>query len=52
MLQLQGVWGWHFVDKLSNLRQPEDVHEVKHYGKLKFIVEMCKASGFNFALMC
>ena len=43
---------WNVVDKLIELKQPEHVHEVKHYESFKSIVELCKASGINFAVMC
>ena len=43
---------WNAVDKLIELKQPEHVHEVKHYESFKSIVELCKASGINFAVMC
>ena len=43
---------WNAIDKLSRLIQPEDVHEVQHYEVFRSVIEMCKASGVNFALMC
>ena len=38
--------------KLGKLKQPEHVHEVKHYETFRSVVEMCKASSINFVLMC
>ena len=43
---------WNAFDKLGELKQPEHVHEVKHYETFRSVVEMCKASSINFALMC
>ena len=43
---------WTALDKLTALVQPETVHEVKHYETYKSVIEMCKASKVNFALLC
>ena len=43
---------WDAMDRLSAHRQPDNVHEVKHYESFKSVTEMCKASGINFAVMC
>ena len=43
---------WSAMDKLTVLVQPDTMHEVKHYETCKSVVEMCKASKVNFALMC
>ena len=43
---------WTSITKLSTLVQPEGVHETKHYDTFRSTVEMCKASGVNFATMC
>ena len=43
---------WTALDKLTALVQPDTVHEVKHYETYKSMVEMCKASKINFALLC
>ena len=43
---------WDAIDKLTLLRQPVDVYEVKHYETFRSVVEMCKAGGINFATMC
>ena len=43
---------WDAMDKLTSMRQPEEVHEVKRYESFKSVTEMCKASGINFAVMC
>jgi len=40
------------MDRLCLLKQPELVSEANHYEKFKTMVEVCKASGINFALMC
>jgi len=39
------------MDRLGRVRQPEDVQEANHYDTFKTIVEVCKTSGNNFALM-
>ena len=43
---------WDAIDKLSAMKQPDDVHEVKHYESFRSVTDMCKASTVNFALMC
>ena len=43
---------WNAIDKLINMRQPDNVHEVHHYETFRSVVEMCKASSVNFALLC
>ena len=43
---------WNAFDKLGNLTQPDDVHEVKYYDAFRSVVEMCKASNINFVLTC
>ena len=42
---------WEAMDRLGRARQPEDVQEANHYDTFKTIVEVCKASGIDFALM-
>ena len=43
---------WEALDRLSDTKQPEYVSELDHHEKSKAMVEVCKASGINFALMC
>ena len=43
---------WEALDQLGKSIQPEDVTEADHYETVKTIVEVCKASGVNFALLC
>lgn len=43
---------WESLNKLGKAIQPENVLETDHYETIKTIVEVCKASGVNFALMC
>ena len=43
---------WEALDKLADMKQPDDLHEVKHYESFRSVTEMCKASGVNFATMC
>ena len=43
---------WEALDKLAEMKQPDDLHEVKHYKSFRSVTEMCKASGVNFATMC
>ena len=38
---------WNAFDKLGDLTQPDHVHDT-----LRSVVEMCRASSINFALMC
>ena len=40
------------MDKLGRARQPDDVQEANHYKTFRTIVEVCKASGINVALLC
>ena len=49
--EFTSLGAWNAINKLSNLVQPNDVHEVKHFDTFKSVVEMCKASGINFALL-
>ena len=44
--------GWDSLDRLTAARQPDDVLESEHYEKFKTIIEVCKASGINFSVMC
>ena len=43
---------WESMDKLCTLIQPKGTSEVKHCDKFRSVVEVCKASGVNFALLC
>ena len=43
---------WEALDKLGKAIQPQDVIESDHYESIKTIVEVCKASGINFPLLC
>ena len=40
------------LGRLANTRQSENALESEQYDKFKTIVEVCKASGINFASMC
>ena len=40
------------LDRLSNCIQPKNVDEPKHYESVKTLVEVAKASGVNFGLLC
>ena len=40
------------MDRLEKAIQPENVLETDHYETMKTIVEVCKTSGVNFALLC
>ena len=44
--------GWESLDRLSKTIQHEESLESEHYEKFKTVVEVCKASGINFAVMC
>ena len=44
--------GWDSLDRVTAVRQPEDVLESEHYEKYKTIIEVCKASGIKFSVMC
>ena len=44
--------GWESLDRLSKTIQHEETLESEHYEKFKTVVEVCKASGINFAVMC
>jgi len=43
---------WDALDKLSKTIQPENVSESNHYESTKTMVDVCKASSVNFALLC
>ena len=43
---------WEALDKLGKDIHPENVIETDHYETINIIVEVYKASGVNFALMC
>ena len=43
---------WESIDKLGKSYQPEHMVESEYYENMKTMVEVCKASGVNFALMC
>ena len=43
---------WEALDSLGKAIQPENVLEADHYELVKTMVEVCKASGVNFALLC
>ena len=43
---------WEALDKLSKNTQPYETSEADFYIKIKTMVEVCKASGVNFALIC
>ena len=44
---------WESLDRLSNTKQPDvGVSEANHHETFKTIVEVCKASTINFAMMC
>jgi len=44
---------WEAIDQLSRTIQPAmNVSESEHYESVKIIVEVYKASGVNFALLC
>jgi len=42
---------WESLDRLAKTKQPDDVSEANHHEIFKTIVEVCKASTINFALM-
>ena len=44
--------GWESLDRLSKTTQHEETLESEHYKKFKTVVEVCKASGINFSVMC
>ena len=50
--EFKPLGAWDAMDKLSSLQQPDHVHEVKHYETFRSVIEMCRASGVNFAVMC
>ena len=43
---------WEALDNLVKAIQPENFLEADHYEMVKTMVEVCKASGVNFALLC
>ena len=43
---------WEAMDKLCKCTQPDHSTETDHYETIKTIVEVCKASGVNFSLLC
>ena len=43
---------WESLDRLNRAIQPEDMMENYHYEMVKTVVEVCKASGVNFPLLC
>ena len=40
------------MDRLGKVKPPEGVQEANQYDTFKTSVEVCKANGINFALMC
>ena len=50
--ELTPLAGCDSLDRITFTRQYEEVLEVKNYDKFKTIVEVCKASGIKFSLMC
>ena len=44
--------GWDSLNRLTATRHPEDTLESDQYDKFKTFVEVCKASGINFTVMC
>ena len=43
---------WQSMDVLARAHQPDNVSEANHYEKFKTIVEVCKANGVNFSVLC
>ena len=44
--------GWDYLNRLTATQQPDDVMKSDHYNKFKTVVEVYKASGINFSVMC
>ena len=44
--------GWESLDRLAKTTQSDKMFEIKHHEIFKTTVEVCKASGINFSLMC
>ena len=45
------LWIWEALDILDKAIQQENILESDHYEMIKTMVEVCKASGVNFALL-
>ena len=43
---------WEAIDNLGRTIQSDTVLEANHYEKFKTIVEVCKANGINFSVLC
>ena len=43
---------WEAIDRLGITRQPDGMLEADHYKTFKTMIEICKASGINFAVIC
>jgi len=43
---------WDVLDKLSKTTHPENVSKSDHYESMKTMVEVRKASGINFVVLC
>lgn len=50
--ELLPLGAWEAIDRLGLTRQPDRVLETDHYEAFKAIIEVCKASGINFAVLC
>lgn len=40
------------MDRLTKAHHPDGISEAKHHESFKTIVEVCKARGINFSVMC
>ena len=44
---------WQAIDTLGRAHQPDiNMSEANHYEKFKTIIEVCKANGINFSVLC